>query len=174
MKRKASLFIAIVIFALAIGVQFTYGADNLSDKAWKRFEGAWFEIQYPADFKIEPSIKGITSVKGHDSVFFASPSNDVVFYVFSPQWSGNPSDILLNQENEKQLSLKEQKEKGKNIKQYAIAAKDGSYYRNYEDMQDPESNTRRVFGIKFKNKEALEQYKEKYEHFQKSLVQFAD
>ncbi|OGK08821.1 MAG: hypothetical protein A2W80_01575 [Candidatus Riflebacteria bacterium GWC2_50_8] len=174
MKRKASLFIAVAVFALAIGIQFTFAADEPSDKEWKKFEGAWFEILYPADFRVEPSLKGVTSVEGHDSVFFVSPSDEVAFYVFSPQWSGDPSDILLNQETEKQLTLEDSNKDGKQVRQCTIEAKDGSYCRTYEDVQDPQINTRRVFGIRYKDQKTLDQYKEQYKRFQDSLAQFAD
>lgn len=174
MKRKTSLLIAVAVFALAIGIQFTYGADKPSGKEWKKYEGAWFDVLYPADFKAEPSLKSTTNVNGHDSVFFVSPTNEVAFYVFSPQWSGEPSDIMLNKETEKQLSCDVSKKDGKSVSQCSIEANDGSYFRNYEDVQDPETRTRRVFGIKFKDQKTLDQYKEMYKHFQDSLAQYAD
>lgn len=172
MKYKVYLFIA--VFFLAVGMQFAYGTDKHSEKEWKTFEGAWFKIMYPADFRVEPSLKSITNVEGHDSVFFVSPSNKIVFYVFSPQWNGNPSDILLKQVTEKILSSKENDENGKKVRQCSIVAKDGSYNRTYEDIQDLEVNTRRVFGIRFADQETFDKYKEQYEYFQNSLVQFAD
>jgi hypothetical protein len=174
MKFKVSLFIVVAVFALAAGIQFTYGADKLSEKEWKKFDGAWFEIQYPADFRIEPSLKGTTSTEGYDSAFFVSPSNDVAFYVFSPQWNGEPSDIFLKQDTEKQLSCEKADKDGKKIEQFTIESQDGSYFRTYEDLQDPETNTRRVFGIRYKDQKTLDQYKEQYKRFQESLVQFAD
>jgi len=174
MKNKVSLIITIVFFALAIGIQFTYGADKHSANEWKKYEGAWFQIMYPSAFHVKPSLKGTTSVKGHDSAFFVAPSKEVSFYVFSPQWNGIPSDILLNPKNEKMLSVEKSEKNGKKIRKYSIAAKDGSYYRIYEDTQSPKLNTRHVFGVYYKDKKILEKYKKEYKYFQNSLIQFAD
>jgi len=174
MKFKISLFIVVVIFALTVGVQFAHSADKPSEEEMKKFEGAWFEVQYPADFRAEPSLKGITSAEGYDSAFFVSHSGEVSFYVFSPQWNGSPSDILLNEETEKQLSREEIEKNGKKGSQYSIEAKDGSYFRIYEDFQDTETNTRQVFGIRLKDKASFEQYKKIYESFKNSLIQYAD
>ena len=174
MKFKVSLLIALVVCVLAFGVQYTYGADKPSDSALKKFEGAWFEVQYPADFRAEPSLKGRTSVEGHDSVFFVSPSGDVSLYVFSPQWNGEPSDVLLSEAAEKQLSVEEVESNGQKGSLFNIEAKDGSYFRIYEDFEDKDTNTRKVFGIRLKDKASLEQYKEMYEAFKSSLIQYAD
>lgn len=174
MKNKVSLIITIVFFALAIGIQFTYGADKRLANEWKKYEGAWFQIMYPSTFQVEPSLKGATSVKGYDSAFFVAPSKEVSFYVFSPQWNGIPSDILLNPKTEKLLSVEKSEKNGKKIRQYSIAAKDGSYYRIYEDIQAPDMNTRHVFGARCKDKKILDKYKKEYKHFQNSFVQFAD
>lgn len=177
MKNQTSLLLLIALIALSIGIpQFINGADNSSDSKneWKKFEGAWFEVKYPGDFSIQASIKSLTSTNGYDSAFFNGPDNKVAFYVFSPQWSGEPSDIVLNKDTENLSSLNETKKNGKKIFQYKIEAKDGSYSRIYEDQQDPETKTRHVFGIKFKDQETFDHYKGKFEQFQSSLIQFAD
>jgi hypothetical protein len=174
MKCKAYLAIAVAVFVLAMGVQSLYAADKPSEKEWKKFEGAWFEILHPADFRAEPSLKGLTSTEGFDSAFFVSPANDVAFYVFSPQWNGEPSDILLNKDTEDQVSFQESEKDGKKVRQCTITAKDGSYTRTYEDVEDPQTNTRHVFGIKFRDQKTRDQFQGKFKHFQDSLVQYAD
>lgn len=174
MKFKISLFIALMVCVLVAGVQFTYGADKASVQESKKYEGAWFEIMYPADFRAEPSLKSTTNTEGFDSVLFLSPSSEVSFYVFSPQWSGEPSDVLLNEATEKQVSVGEVEKNGAKGSLITIEAKDGSYFRIYEDFNDKENNTRHVLGIRYKDQKALEQYKDMYEQFKASLVQFAD
>ena len=52
----------------------------------KTFQGAWFEVKYPQDFKAKGSLASETS-DGFDSAIFTSPDGTVSFYVYSPQWS---------------------------------------------------------------------------------------
>jgi hypothetical protein len=59
------------------------------------FEGAWFQVAYPADFVAVPSLPSATA-EGYDSAFFRSPDGAVEFYVFAPQWGGQPEDIALD------------------------------------------------------------------------------
>lgn len=172
MKKKIVVLIALV--TLFMGISFTYGAAAKSEIDAKKYEGAWFEIQYPANFNVEPSLKGLTSVNGYDSAFFYSPSKEVAFYVFSPQWNGEPTDILIDNGKEKQVAVDEKVENGTKIKECTISANDGSYFRIYEDMLNPETNTRKTFAIMYKDQKALEEYQEMYKRFKESLVQFAD
>ena len=97
----------------------------------KTFKGAWFEVDYPSNFKVQPSMKSATSENGVESAFFTSPDKSVQFYVFSPQWAGQPSDISLRS-NEKISSSKTSNTGGKITKWWTIKAKDGSYTRAYE------------------------------------------
>jgi hypothetical protein len=174
MKCQVKLTILIAVFALAMGIHSLHAEDQVLEEGWKKFEGAWFEIKYPADFLVEPSLKGLTSTEGFDSAFFSSPGKEVAFYVFSPQWNGEPTDILLNKDSEDQKSFEEVEKDGKKVRLCTIAAKDGSYTRTYEDVEDPQTNTRHVFGIRFQDQKALDQYKDQFKKFQESLEQFAD
>lgn len=141
--------------------------------SYKTFKGAWFEIEYPENFKAEGSLKSSTSDEGFDSATFTSPDGKVQFYVFSPQWNGQPKDISL-QPNEK---LVEKTEENKNtilVKRWTIVANNGSYNRSYEERIELENNINTIFGVKYSSKSDLEKYKEQYLEFKKSLQQFAD
>jgi len=70
-----------------------------ADAPTRIFEGAWFQVAYPADFTVRPSLES-SSAEGYDSAFFDSPDGEVTFYVFSPQWGGEPSDIALDPDTE--------------------------------------------------------------------------
>ncbi|MBF0543928.1 MAG: hypothetical protein HQM08_05835 [Candidatus Riflebacteria bacterium] len=140
----------------------------------KTFKGAWFEIQYPEDFTVEPSLKSTTNVSGYDSAFFVSPSKEVSFYVFSPQWNGKPTDILLKTDKETELALKKTEKNGVVVIECTIAAKDGSYTRSYLDVEYTKSNTRKVFGLSYRDHKVYDQYKDRYIQFKSSLIQFAD
>jgi hypothetical protein len=96
----------------------------------KTFQGAWFEVKYPQDFKAKGSLDSETS-DGFDSVIFTSPDGTVSFYVYSPQWSGEATDISL-QPNEKLASTKADNTDSKSVEWWTIVANDQTYTRSYQ------------------------------------------
>lgn len=140
---------------------------------WPTYRGAWFTISYPLEFIVHPSMKSSTAgVKGYDSAFFASPDHKIEFYIYSPQWSGEPTDVALKPNFEKLISTKTVKAKDKTTTWTAISAKNGSYTRSLLDIKD--SSIRKVFGIKYTDPKTLAKYKKYYQKFKESLVQYAD
>ncbi|MGZ8846105.1 MAG: hypothetical protein ACXW3C_06535 [Pyrinomonadaceae bacterium] len=137
------------------------------------YKGAWFEIKYPSNFKVRPSLRS-SSGRGYDSVFFSSPDGTVEFYVFSPQWNGEPADIEMNPQSEVQVSQNTEKRAGRIVRRMTIRARDNSYLRSFEDTEDTTTNTRKVFGIKYRNEAAYSRYRQSYLTFKQSLTQFAD
>lgn len=148
-------------------------SEEKSASTYSTYKGAWFDIEYPANFKVENSLKSSTNSEGFDSAFFTSPDGKVQFYIFSPQWSGKPDDIKI-EENEKMLETKVENKNGIFINRSTVAAKDGSYFRSYEESSEMEGQINKVFGIKYASKEDLERYREEYLHFKNSLKQYAD
>ena len=143
------------------------------------YKGAWFEIKYPSDFKVKPAQKSATSTMGYDSVYFYSPDNNVIFYVFSPQWQGKlrETDIEIDPNHEELIEQNIMKEKDqmgnfKTIRTITVKAKDNSCLRSIRD--ETTDTNRLVFGIKYKNKEFYNKYYNDYLLFKKSLRQFAD
>lgn len=158
---------------------FSITAECRGEGKWTTYKGAWFEIKYPGNFKVRPAQKSATSTVGHDSVFFASPDNTVIFYIFSPQWQGNlrESDIAIDPDREELIqenSLQERDRMGnfKTIRTFTVKARDASYLRAVKD--EITSTNRLIFGIKYKNKEFYNKYYHDYLFFKKSLRQFAD
>lgn len=140
----------------------------------KLYQGAWFDIKYPADFSVKPSLISATNKEAYESAFFTSPAGDVSFYVFSPQWSGKATDIALKP-SEKIVS-RDSVLNAKNkptLRNWTIEANDKSYKRSYQEIIKGE-NINWVFGIKYKNDEAYNKYKDRYLAFKKSIVQYAD
>ena len=153
--------------------------ESRGEGKWLTYKGAWFEIKYPSGFTVKPGQKSATSTKGYDSVSFASPDNNVVFYVFSPQWQGKAreTDVEIDPSREALIERNVTKEKDqvgnfKTIKTVTVKAKDNSYVRAIRD--ETTDTTRLVFGIKYKNKEFYNKYYNDYLFFKKSLSQFAD
>jgi hypothetical protein len=117
-------------------------------------------------------MKSATGGKGFDSAFFTSQDNKIEFYIYSPQWSGEPTDVALKPDTEKLISTKTVKAKDKTTTWTTISAKNGSYTRFLLDTKD--SSTRKVFGIKYTDTKTLAKYKKSYQKFKESLVQYAD
>ncbi|HEX8707691.1 MAG TPA: hypothetical protein VF723_05470 [Pyrinomonadaceae bacterium] len=165
MKKLIACLLGLLFLASAMAA----GAEG---GKWLNYRGAWFDIKYPAGFKVRPSQPSTTSSAGYDGVFFRSPDATVEFYVFSPQWNGEPAGIRLKPASEAYVSQNEEEKDGKKIRRATIRAKNGSYLRSYEDIED--ASTRRTFGIKYRDQAAYERYRQDYLTFKQSLTQYAD
>jgi hypothetical protein len=146
-------------------------ADN---SAFGTFKGAWFEIAVPPNFLATPSMKSSTSATGYDSAVFRSPDRKVEFYICSPQWNREPSDIALDPLTEKQSSYRSDTSRQRTVTWFTIEAKDGSYTRTYQDTRAINGSTRWVVGVKYSDRAAFDTYQDEYAKFKKSLRQFAD
>ena len=158
---------------------FLISGESRGEGNWRTYKGAWFEIKYPPGFKVKPGQKSATRVDGYDSAYFVSPDNNVVFYVFSPQWQGKArqADVEINPDREVLIEQNVRKEKDpagtfKTVRTLLVKAKDNSYVRAIKD--ETTDTTRLVFGIKYKSKEFYNKYYNDYLSFKKSLSQFAD
>ena len=147
--------------------------------------GAWFAIEYPRGWAVTPLARSKTSTTGYDSARFTSPDGSAEFYVFSPQWNGSPQEIQLDPRHELPVAhrsghtSRDKLSDGSDMSQvvvnwYTVRAKDNSYQRSWADTEDKGLNTRRVFGIKYRNAAVYKKYQAEYVHFCKSLVQYAD
>ncbi len=148
-------------------------ALDSNQAGWQTYTGAWFEIRYPANFRVRPSLRSSTA-DGYDSAFFTAPDAAVEFYVFSPQWNGRPRDIEVNPSTEIMTSQKIEQRAGQTITRISVKARNGSYLRAFEDVEDSTTNTRRVFGITYRNQASYNRYRQMYVAFKASLTQFAD
>jgi hypothetical protein len=149
----------------------------------KRFEGAWFTVRYPAAFTVRPGMPGRSSDKNQvDSAYFVSPDKKVEFYVYSPQWNGEPTDYALEPKWETLVAKREQTVKkgsgGFNetirVQWVTVKAKNGAYTRSWVDTENTTLNTRHVFGIKYTDLKSYQKYRAAFEAFKKSLEQFGD
>jgi hypothetical protein len=138
------------------------------------FKGAWFEVWLPPGFTVIPSLKSSTSTEGYDSAFFRAPDGQVEFYIYSPQWSGEPTDILINEKTEKHAGSETSTSKANIVTWFTIRAADGSYTRTYQDTRSRDGSIRWIVGVKYTNQSAYEAYKADYRRFKQSVRQFAD
>jgi hypothetical protein len=156
-----------------INVPALAGTNTQGGNNWRGYKGAWFEVKYPATFQVHPSQRS-SSAGGYDSVFFTAPDGSVEFYVFSPQWNGEPNDVEINSRNEVLVSQSSDKRGSTTVRRVTVKARDNSYTRSFEDTADSATNTRKVFGIKYRNQDAYSRNRQSYLTFKQSLRQFAD
>jgi uncharacterized protein YgiM (DUF1202 family) len=138
---------------------------------WKRFNGAWFSIEFPAAFTAKPSMKSSGS-DGFDSAFFTSSDGTAEFYVFSPKGKGDAKEVEFNAATENILEDKTSKSKSKSVRWVKYSANDRSYMRVYQITKQGSKQT--ILGMKFKNWAVYERNKADYLAFKASLKQFAD
>lgn len=167
--KKLFIFLILVSFTGVLPKDKTK-SDSLT------YKGAWFEVKYPKSFSVKPSIpstSGFDPVK-YDSAFFISPDQKVKFYVYSPQWSGDATDISRKVDTEIEKDTKTEKKNGMNYKWYTYEKKDGSYLRSYQETTNEEETTKLIIGIEYTDRESYKKYKDDYIKFKKSIKQFAD
>ncbi len=165
---KKTLFVVCVLLAFSA----PYAKDKKKSDSLI-YKGAWFEIEYPKNFTVKPSIPSSTPDM-FDSVFFISPDKKVKFYVFSPQWSGDATDISLNAKTEIEKDVKTETKNGMKHKWYTYESKDGTKLRSYQETTNEEGTTKLIIGIEYADRDSYKKYKDDYLKFKKSIKQFAD
>ena len=155
---RATRFPLLILIALCA---MTLAATPTLTAQPKTFRGEWFTVEYPANFTAEGSLPSATSNEDEafDSATFTSPDGSVTFYVYSPQWSGDPTDIELS-ENEREGQRKVTHGKRQTVTYWTIGAKDGSYTRSYQEVREDE--TMHVLGIHYTTQQAYNKYKKQY------------
>ncbi|PHR28699.1 MAG: hypothetical protein COA38_11945 [Fluviicola sp.] len=145
------------------------------------FNGSWFRVEYPQNFTaspITPTQKyGDYEFVDTDEASFTSPDGTVEFFVYSPQWGGDPIDYLVEKSNEKTASSSEDNTNSDDpfsVSHHWVTYEDkeGKYTRSYHSLMT--ESTHHVFGVRYTNRKMYERYKAAYLAFKKSLQQFAD
>jgi len=143
------------------------------------YNGAWFSITIPTGFKVSTKAEEVIiddyTFEETDEANFISEDGKVEFFVYSPQWGGDPNNYLEKWEGETVESDKTEAEEvmPSNVHRWiTYIAADGSYKRSIYSRKD--ESTHLVFGIKYASDSVYEKYSSDYEAFKKSLQQFAD
>ncbi len=173
--RALLRFFAGLMFVTGLLVASFSAAASTDDKALP-FKGAYFEVKYPSQFKaraLESSSRNAAS-----AATFTSPDGSMQFYIFSPQWGGDPPGIALNSAGETETARKTEKGRSSGVDGtftwYTIVANDKSYTRTYQDFVATDKSIRWVIGMKYTSDAALQQYRAHYGRFKASLRQLAD
>jgi hypothetical protein len=143
------------------------------------FNGQWFSIAYPEDFIPHPN-SPIDTFDDYefvetDEAVFTSSNGDIEFFVFSPQWGGNPKsywDALPNEKIESDKSLVDPVDPNIVSRWVTFADKKGRYQRSFYSRRT--ESTHLVFGIKSKDQATYDKFKPAYSVFKASLEQYAD
>jgi len=166
--------------------------DQSSQANTTAFRGFYFDIEYPKTFTVKPTSpttiwNKITYVQT-DEAYFTSPDGSVEFFIYSPLWAGDPENYLTTASTEEIMSEESQvypglpyqlKDSERIIRWVTLKAKDDSYYRSFMSIKeqvkpDGMSELHHVFGIKYRDSAAYEQYRDDYVTFKESLQQYAD
>ena len=171
---KLSHFVrCLLTFCMIIGATACSVADT-AQGGTLTFEGMWFEIDYPANFKAKGSLKSDDDPEKYDSATFTSPDGAVSFYVCSGQWYCTAEDIVLDQANETIVAEEASEDRDRTVKHFTIEAKDSSYTRSYQDVREQDGSIRWVIGITYRDLASYRRYLDEYRAFKNSLRQFAD
>lgn len=140
--------------------------------------GNYFSVAFPGDFTA-------IEING-DEARFISPDEIVEFYVYSPLWDGEPETYLEVNETEEladessSITAKEDVYRDNvQTRWVTIQARDGSYMRSYMHQRACHTTelldcVSHVFGIKYRDADAYDQYRDAYKAFKASLTQSAD
>jgi len=144
----------------------------------EQYRGFYFDVRYPENFTASPNGPVSDSVVQTDAAQFESPDGRVAFYVYSPLWSDEP-DYLKVAANETLVDEKTTETDGGDTitKWVTVKANDGSYHRSYVSIREQVttgSEVHHVFGIKYADQAAYNEYRDEYLRFKSSLRQYAD
>jgi hypothetical protein len=159
--------------ACLLGVA-TAGGSHVPDRGWTSYRGAWFGVKYPVGFSVKPCETGPRRTgKAPDGASFLSPDRLVEFYIYSPQWSGQPT-WPKKRPGEKTVSHRVQRQGTRTATWVTYVGPSGAGTRSYVDTVDTGLNTRLVFGFAYRNRTAYNAYRPLYLRFKASLEQYAD
>ena len=148
---------------------------------WLFYRGPWFDIEYPRSFRplsfdLPPGAVNPKALD-RDGISFGSPDGAVEFYVYSPQWSGDPGWIRPapgEREIERSTSAEGTGVARKVMTWVTLARPDDSWRRSYLQVRQPETNAEWYFGFRYRDAAAYARYRTAYLRFRGSLVQYSD
>lgn len=143
------------------------------ENQYKKYRGTWFEIQYPGNFRIIPSLQSAGVPGAFGSVFFELPDRAVRFYIFAPQWAGENPDIALKDTEETNQPDKKENKDGFRKVWYTIRPKQTGRTRSYLETTNEEGTVRWAIGIEYANRKVYERYLPQDDRFKTALQQFS-
>ncbi len=145
----------------------TFGKPTIADlgNGWKKYKGAWFEVDFPETLTPTPSLN---PASGTESVFFQSEDKTMDFYAAVTKRREAPKDIRFDSTADS-LLLKKERRQGDWIKCFA---RDRSHIRIYDENFGKKGNS--VLGFRFYNWVIHGNNVQDYERFKNSFVHFGE
>lgn len=137
------------------------------------FSGAWFDINYPAEFTVQALPPGTPAAEA-DAAEFTAPDGSTAFYVHSPLWGGAAPGIAIDPATETLAEERTVTDGPLRHHRFSIAANDGSRGRAYLTTTDTRGPSNWTIGRSWTSAAALARYQEAYLDFRGSLVQYSD
>ena len=143
-----------------------------------RFNGNFFSIKYPSNFIVQGTYDPIYDEHyayfGTDELTVVSENGEVSFFVYSPQWGGEPINYLDPYKNEILFSdkLEEEANEPQNTSLDYLQRYFRCLFQKYLSLTT--DNTNLVFGFQYKDEATKHLYQEAYMAFKNSLEQYAD
>jgi len=172
------------VFSLLLLLCMLWGLPVIAGEKsdWQVYHAASFDVSYPSNFTVKPSLKSILSTSRYDSVFFVSPDGKVKFYATTntadkaPDITIKPAaEIMVSTRTEKQDATGEQDEEYE-LYRYTwqtIRANNGNYTRSLvivSDARDGRKYDQGVIGIQYADNASYQKYRDAYMRFKDSLT----
>ncbi len=157
---------------ISAAVLLIFAALPLSAEGWKRFEGAWFAADAPANFDIDVAANAVAD-DGPMTVRFTAPDGDVAFFIHAPLWSA-PTSETDGVEGETLLGERTAKTGETETTWRTWRDPSTGKQRSYRIVRGNDGATLTIYGIEYASAEALAQWRPAYLRFLKSVERFAD
>lgn len=174
---KRFLLLAPLVLVLSVSAS---AAPRRAPKGWKKYNGPWFSVYYPATWKAAAGKSPASTGGGKlDTASFSSPDGRAQFAIYAPMWNGQPTDLNIDTKREKRVSrmvvastdsIKSKIE----TRWQTFRALNGGYTRSIVDVENKTLNTRRVLGFRYKDAATYNRYLPQFQKFKSSLIQYTD
>ncbi len=154
---------------------------------WKSYDKDFFAIMHPANFSLAYSFNLVEGKKDDpeleesNTAYFVSPDKTVAFYVYSPQWSGEPSALVAgdNETGSQTADLSylcpaDKNSFDENASSTLHVFKTNTYTREVFDVAHEQLGTRRTFAIEYRSEADRARYWQQFLLFTIGLTQYAD
>jgi hypothetical protein len=144
---------------------------------WLTYRGPWFDIDYPASFRpLGYDHAPNSDDYDEDGIRFESPDGEVLFYVYSPLWSGDPAWPTVREGEtvlERSTETRSAEYADIRLTWITVGGPQMGYRRSWQQTREGPS-IEYFIGIRYDSQEAYDYWRDEYLRFKNSLVQYAD
>ncbi|MEO0344024.1 MAG: hypothetical protein AAF198_11370 [Pseudomonadota bacterium] len=133
------------------------------------FVGAAFTVEIPDGFSIRPSLPSTSQDGKFDSVIFDRADGQVSFYIYSPEFSGWPQDIMMNPSEESILSETGDESGGYVHTWWTIQSLSGDHLRTYHSRSHLNGGEVVIIGFERSANVPIDDFRDDYIRFKSSF-----